>query len=125
MPESLLIRRNGARLTRVLAGLVLISVLFFPGCTDSGSVTASKTTRESARMAIDKGERTRLKAAQLGYEWTSIEPLLNSARKAMIKGNFEQAVNLASEAEKHAGLAISQADHERQHWQENVPKNER
>ena len=122
MPESLYIRRNDVRMIRVLAGLVLISVLFFSGCTDSGSDTASKTTRESARMAIDKGERTRLKAAQLGYEWTSIEPLLNSARKAMIKGNFEQSVMLAREAERHAKLAIYQDEHERQHWQENVPE---
>ena len=103
---------------------VLIITVFLIACSCSESETEGTANRETAQLAIRQAETMQMAAGQPGLEWTSIEPLLDAARKAAVQGDFKKAITLAKEAERHAEAAVKQAGYERQHWQERVPHRE-
>ena len=110
-----------------IQSLLIITVLF-TACSnnESDEVSPQIETRGlnkvTALDAIKQAEAVRLQADDLGFEWTTIGPLLANARKSFESGDFVSAAALANEAEKHAEQAVIQAHYEQQHWQERVPR---
>lgn len=106
---------------------VLLATLLFAGCTDhepddlSLQVKRQEQERETASATIKQAVAARLQAADLGFEWSTIEPLLVDARRSFESGEFARANTLAKEAELLAEQAVIQAHHEHQHWQKRVP----
>ena len=109
-----------------IQSLLIMSVLL-TACSnnESDEVSAQIETqglnKETALAVIKQAEAVRLQASDLGFEWSTIEPLLATARKSFESGDFVNAIALANEAEKHAEQAVVQARNEQQHWQERVP----
>ena len=65
---------------------------------------------------ISQGEKLRLEASKLGFEWTTTRILLADAQKALKAGNKEKANQLAKRAINEAKSAIEQAKYAQQHW---------
>ncbi len=70
---------------------------------------------------INKAETIRLKAAEVGFEWTTTSKLIAEARQAAKEGNKELSEKLASEAIKQAEASLKQAKFAAANWQSSEP----
>ncbi len=59
-------------------------------------------------------------ARELKYSWTSTAPLLEAASKAAEAGDYEKAMQLATEALLEAEIAIGQAEIQATTWKQAV-----
>jgi len=80
-------------------------------------VEAGEADYADARAAA---EAAREKAANAGYEWLSVGPLLQQAAEAADAGDWDAAIRLADEARLLAELGLKQAEVEAERWQERV-----
>lgn len=80
---------------------------------------AGKADFDAAYKAADAA---RAKAASVDYEWNTIAPLLDKARKAAESGDYAAAIELAEEAKKHGDLAYKQSQTEEKNWRNAVVK---
>jgi len=112
-----MIVKNG--LNNLILFLLLISGM---GCSESESPT---TADHNEAMDLDTlrhaAEQARLDANTMGFEWRTIQPLLDQANEAITEGNKDQAKDLFILAKEHAELAIEQAKYADEHWQLLVP----
>lgn len=63
-------------------------------------------------------------AIESGFEWTTIEPLINKAYTALKGGDETLARELFSEAKRHAELALEQAERAEKYWHLLAPSDE-
>lgn len=71
---------------------------------------------------IKKAETIRLKAAEVGFEWSTTSILIAEAKQAAKDGNNELAKKLASDAIKQAENSLKQAEFAAANWQDSEPK---
>lgn len=80
---------------------------------------ATKVDAEnSIQTAMQLWENTRL----AGHEWTTIRPLIAQAKQALLTNDFSTATAFAQKASTQSELAITQAEHEKTNWINNVLK---
>lgn len=82
---------------------------------------ATSPDEQSVRTSISEAKRLQQKAADLGYEWTTIEPLIEAANLNLSSGELDLALIKAEEAKAHAVQAIQQAKDQAQNWQLELP----
>lgn len=71
---------------------------------------------------IKKAETVRLKAAEVGFEWTTTSILIAEAKHAVKDGNNELAEKLATDAINQAENSLKQAEYAAANWQDSEPK---
>ena len=71
---------------------------------------------------IKKAEIIRLKAAEVGFEWSTTSILIADAKQAAKDGNNELAEKLAYEAIKQAEASLKQAEFAAANWQDSEPE---
>jgi hypothetical protein len=76
---------------------------------------ASLADFKAAYAAAEAAEK---EAGTLRNRWTTTEAALAAARKAAEKGDFEEAVASAREAEALAKASIFQANSEKERWKD-------
>ena len=91
--------------------LIVLMIAGTPPVRAAGSETAFKATYAAAEAA----ER---EAGRLRNRWTVTEAALADAKKAADKGDFDQAIASAKEAEALARASIFQAISERDAWKQ-------
>jgi hypothetical protein len=74
------------------------------------------------QAALTKTQETLREAETKVQLWNTSEKLLNEAAKAASEGDFDLAVELATEAGLHGELAVATAEREKKVWQNSVPK---
>lgn len=79
-------------------------------------------TQDDFQKAYDAAEAARMQAAAVEYEWNTIAPLMSKAKETADAGNFEEAIELANEAQKHGELAYKQSQIEAANWRNSVIK---
>ena len=87
---------------------------------EASHTAASPVTADSALAAIEQAEAARQAAAELGYEWLKTRTLIKQAREASAQEDWQQAVELATEARLQGELAAAQAAREAEAWQRRV-----
>ncbi len=104
--------------------LVLFLFLFLSlGCSETEPpATVDHNEAMDLESLRHAAEQARLAASTLGFEWRTIQPLLDQANEAITEGNKDQAKDLFILAKEHADLAIEQAKYADEHWQLLVPK---
>jgi hypothetical protein len=90
----------------------LIPVVLIAG-TASASAAGSETDFKAAYAAAEAAEK---EAGHLRNQWTVTAAALADAKKAAEKGDFDQAVSSAREAEALAKASIFQAASEKEAW---------
>ena len=90
----------------------LISLLLIAGPASAPAASA-ETDFMAAYAAAEAAEK---EAGRLRNQWTVTATALADARKAAEKGDFDQALSSAKEAEALAKASIFQATSERQAW---------
>jgi membrane protein involved in colicin uptake len=70
-------------------------------------------SKDAAEQAIAAAEAARKKAASVGGEWRDTGKMIKEAQAAAEAGKFEEAVKLASKAERQGELGYEQAMHEK------------
>lgn len=83
----------------------------------SGNLFASP-----ADELIETAENTRLKAAKLGFEWSTTSILIDKAKEAAKAGNSDQAIKFAKDAIKQGENSLKQAEFAAANWQNSEPK---
>jgi len=97
-------------MNKIKIGLLVIGLV--------GSVVWEATPYE----LIKKAEMIRLKAAEVGFEWSTTSTLIAEAKQAAKDGNYELAEKLAAEAIKQAENSLKQAEFAAVNWQDSEPK---
>jgi hypothetical protein len=92
----------------------LIPVLLIAG-TASVSAAGSETDFKAAYAAAEAAEK---EAFHLRNQWTVTAAALADAKKAAAKGDFDQAISSAREAEALAKASIFQATSEKEAWKQ-------
>ena len=83
--------------------------------------TGSAAKTVAIQQLLRASEQARQRAEALGYEWSTIRPLLKQAKAALEAGDQTQAVILLRKAKKHAELAIAQAKYADENWHSMMP----
>jgi hypothetical protein len=91
---------------------ILVTMWLFAG-TGSASAAGSETEFKAAYAAAEAAEK---EAGRLRNRWTVTETALADAKKAADRGDFDQAISQAKEAEALAKASIFQATSERDAW---------
>lgn len=73
------------------------------------------------QAALMLAKQRQKEASQLGFEWSTIQPLIQDAEQSLQQGDLQTALSLAEEAQKHAELAIAQAIRSEQNWSLELP----
>lgn len=79
--------------------------LLLAACASNGGTTASA---DSAAQAIAAAEAAQAKASAVGYEWRDTASMIEAAKKAVEAKQYEQAVDLAAQAERQSINAVKQ-----------------
>jgi hypothetical protein len=87
--------------------------LLLIGGSASLSAAGSETDFRAAYAAAEAAEK---EAGRLRNQWTVTEAALADAKKAAAKGDFDQAISSAKEAEALAKASIFQATSEEEAW---------
>jgi len=87
--------------------------LFLIDDTVAARAAGSETDFKAAYAAAEAAEK---EAGRLRNQWTVTEAALADAKKAADKGNFDQAISSAKEAEALAKASIFQATGEKEAW---------
>ena len=77
-------------------------------------------TQGSYEAAYDAAVEARKAAAAVGHEWRDIGKILEYAKAAADKGDFDKAVKLAQRAKQHGDLGVEQAKIEAEAWKTRV-----
>lgn len=99
---------------------VLAASVLLTACSESGVNTenaASADPEAALKQIKQEAEEARAHADQLGFEWNTIQPLLDKAAAAQQAGEAEKAHTLYQEAKHHSMLAVEQAKYAEEHWQ--------
>ena len=107
------------------AALMMLSA---PGNADSGGTDAGAkadsriaAADESAyEQALEAATAAQKEVAALGFEWTTVEALLQGAAAAAEAGEYGKATELATEARLHSELGIAQAQAQARQWKSAV-----
>ena len=92
--------------------LSLVSALLI---TAAASALAA-SSESDFKVAYAAAEAANKEAGALRNQWTVTQAALTEARAAAAKGDFDQAVASAKEAEALANASIFQATHEKEAW---------
>ncbi len=112
------------RITSISFTLIVGFLLMFNvACSDAEDSGNNKGTIGLEQL-LDSAEQARQKASDAGFEWNTIQPLLDKGRETMEKGDEALAHDLFSEAKAHAELAIAQANYADKHWRLLIPNSE-
>lgn len=98
--------------------------IFLTACSDSGQNTenaASGDPEVALKQIKQEAEEAHAHADRLGFEWNTIQPLLDNAAAAHQAGEVEKAHALYQEAKHHSMLAVEQAEYADKHWQLLIP----
>ena len=92
-------------------------IMFTTVCTLILSLAACQSaptkTLSDANIAIKSAMTANAKAKKMYVEWRDTGEILNKARKAKNKGDFDKAVKLANKAEREAINAVKQANEQK------------
>lgn len=84
---------------------------------------AAQAADEAAyKAACDAAEQARKMSAELKYEWTTTEGLIEKAGEAAKAGDFAKAVSLCDEAKAEGEAAVFQAKQQADVWRSAVVK---
>jgi len=92
----------------------LVAVLFV-GSTASAPAAGSETEFKAAYAAAEAADK---EAGRLRNQWTVTAAALAAAKRAADKGDFDQAISSAKEAEALAKASIFQAASEKEAWKQ-------
>jgi len=92
----------------------LVAVLFV-GSTASAPAAGSETEFKAAYAAAEAADK---EAGRLRNQWTVTAAALAAAKRAADKGDFDQAISSAKEAEAMAKASIFQAASEKEAWKQ-------
>ena len=92
----------------------LVAVLFV-GSTASAPAAGSETEFKAAYAAAEAADQ---EAGRLRNQWTVTAAALAAAKRAADKGEFDQAISSAKEAEALAKASIFQAASEKEAWKQ-------
>jgi hypothetical protein len=81
-----------------------------------GSSAFAAGSEADFRSAYARADATEKEAGRLRNQWIATEAALTDARKAADKGDFDQAIGFAQEAEALARASIFQAESEKEGW---------
>lgn len=70
----------------------------------------------SIEQKIQQAENGRLKAKELGFEWSTTSILINNAKKAIEAGDKANAKMYAEKAINEANLSLKQAKYAEKNW---------
>jgi|TARA_R110002096_G_scaffold405911_1_gene604055 hypothetical protein len=88
----------------------------------SSSVLAHGITQSQVEQAIATAEKLLIQSAQVDHQWSTAEPLIKQAKKALQLKQYENAYSFAQKASQQSTLALKQADTEQANWALNLPK---
>jgi len=94
----------------ILFLIVIISSLFM--------VHAQGADKQSAEKALTDARDMLQKSIAMNGGWKSTNELITSTELSITKGNFDQAVDLATLALREARLSYEQAQRESNQWSE-------
>lgn len=107
------------KLFTVFAASVLLTACFESGQnTENAAQADPKAALEQIKQ---EAEKAHAHADQLGFEWNTIQPLLDKAEAAHQAGEIEKAHSFYQEAKHHSMLAVEQAEYAEKHWQLLIP----
>ena len=112
-------RRYGRprRLAATAAAAIVLAAGIW-GWAPSATANDEATFVDVYRAAV----AARKAAAKAGYEWRDTKKLLREARKLAEKGEFEEAIELASRAKRQGELGLMQAEEQEAVWRAAVVK---
>ncbi len=84
----------------------------------AGVAAFAASTEADFRQAYAAAAATEKEAGALRNQWLPTEAALADARKAADKGDFDQAISAAKEAEALARASIFQATREKEVWKD-------
>lgn len=99
------------------SALIRLAVILCVGGFATGAVAASA---DDAKAALAKAEAAMKQAHALKNEWTTTTDEFKKAKAASDAGKFDDAVNLAQEAEALANASIAQAKEQEKLWPEAI-----
>jgi len=100
---------------RMRISMFSLAALLFVGSTASASAAGSETAFKAAYAAAEAADR---EAGRLRNQWTVTAAALAAAKRAADKGDFDQAISSAKEAEALAKASIFQAASEKEAWKQ-------
>ena len=83
---------------------------------------AQAADEQAYTKACAAAEEARKMAAELRFEWNTVEPLMKKAGEAAAAGDYAKGVKLCDEARKQSEVSIAQAKHEAEAWRAAVVK---
>ena len=92
-----------------------LAAVLFVGSTASAPAGSSETEFKVAYAAAEAADK---EAGRLRNQWTVTAAALAAAKKAADKGDFDQAISSAKEAEALAKASIFQAASEKEAWKQ-------
>ena len=92
-----------------------LAAVLFVGSTASAPAGSSETEFKVAYAAAEAADK---EAGRLRNQWTVTAAALAAAKKAADKGDFDQAISSAKEAEALAKASIFQATSEKEAWKQ-------
>ncbi len=98
---------------------VLIGLAMALGMAASASA-AFAASAEDYKAAYAKAEAAEKQAVQMKTSWTTTVNALKAAKQAGDAGKFDEAVELAGQAEALANASIAQAKEQEKLWRETV-----
>ena len=101
-----------AKLRISIFSLVAVLLIASPASAPAGS---SETEFKAAYAAAEAADK---EAGRLRNQWTVTAAALAAAKKAADKGDFDQAISSAKEAEALAKASIFQAASEKEAWKQ-------
>jgi len=104
----------------VLLLMLLVGGIYFPGLS-APTTSVDQPSLQQLEKTLGIAEQLRAKAQALGFEWTTIGPLIRSAHQLRDQGKLREATHVASEAILHCKLAIEQANDAQKNWQLETP----
>lgn len=107
------------KLTKFFA--IFAASVLLTACFESGQNTDGAAPEATLEQIKQEAVEARAHADQLGFEWNTIQPLLDKAAAAEQAGEVEKAHSLYQEAKHHSMLAVEQAEYAEKHWQLLIP----
>ncbi len=98
---------------------VLIGLAMALAMTAFASATLAAAS-DDYKAAYAKAEAAEKQAVQMKTSWTTTVNALKEAKQAGDAGKFDEAVELAGQAEALANASIAQAKEQQEHWREAV-----
>lgn len=101
---------------------LLAATLLASGCASSPTPTKAEAPAPKATVSVDQtdkankakaaiaaAEKSRDAAAAAGFEWRDTSKMIEDAKKAAAANEYDEAIQLAGEAEREGALAVKQS----------------